>query len=109
MLAFMMTAEIAAEFYRRAHVAKANTEKERYEILVQMAKEGLMLGITQTNRTEEEYVADLQKNFGVLDMRKKQFDPEQTLDAVWCQDSETGERVLIDRQTNQVIMRESDK
>ncbi len=33
------------------------------------------------------------------------FDPEKTLDAVWCVDSETGERCLIDRKTSQIIVR----
>ena len=33
------------------------------------------------------------------------FDPEKTVDAVWAVDSETGEEVLIDRLTNEVIMR----
>lgn len=32
-------------------------------------------------------------------------DLDKTLDAVWCVDSETGEKVLMDRQTNQVIAR----
>ncbi len=30
---------------------------------------------------------------------------EKTLDAVWCIDSETGEKVLIDRLTNKTIMK----
>jgi hypothetical protein len=28
------------------------------------------------------------------------FDPEKTVDLVWTKDSETGEKVLIDRKTN---------
>lgn len=31
------------------------------------------------------------------------FDAEKTLDAVWCWDSETGKRYLLDRRTGQVI------
>jgi len=31
-----------------------------------------------------------------------------TLDALWCWDSETGKRVLIDRQTGQVIAKWED-
>ncbi len=30
---------------------------------------------------------------------------DETLDAIWCVDSETGQEVLIDRKTNEVIMR----
>lgn len=107
MFAFMMTAEIAAEFFRRAKARNAETEEERAAILWELAREGHMLSVTETNRSEDEYVADLKRNFGVLDGRRKiGFDPEKTLDAVWCVDSETGERVLIDRETNQIIMRE---
>lgn len=31
------------------------------------------------------------------------FDPEKTIDATWCVDSETGERYLLDNKTGQVI------
>lgn len=31
---------------------------------------------------------------------------DTTIDAVWCWDSETGEKVLLDRRTGQVIMTE---
>ncbi len=33
------------------------------------------------------------------------IDPEESLDAIWVVDSETGEEVLIDRKRNKVIMR----
>ena len=33
------------------------------------------------------------------------MDVNKTLDAVWCVNSETGEKVLMDRQTNEVIAR----
>ena len=32
-------------------------------------------------------------------------DVNKTLDAIWCIDSETGEKVLMDRQTNKPIAR----
>ncbi len=32
-------------------------------------------------------------------------DIEATLDAIWCVDSETGQEVLINRRTNEIIMR----
>lgn len=34
---------------------------------------------------------------GIRRMGKK-FDPEETVDLIWCRDSETGERVLVDRE-----------
>lgn len=34
-----------------------------------------------------------------------QVDPEKTLDAVWCWDSETGDKILMDRKTNKPIGR----
>jgi hypothetical protein len=35
----------------------------------------------------------------------KRFDPEKTVNLVWCWDSETGERVLMDRRTNKEVGR----
>lgn len=105
MFAFMMTPAVAEEFFRRAAERKADTEEARLLILAEMTKEGLMQGVVQTDRTEDQYVADLQKNFGVLDLRNQVDDIEKTLDAVWCVDSETGEDVLMDRRTNKIIMR----
>ncbi len=35
----------------------------------------------------------------------EKIDPEETLDAVWVVDSETGQEVLIDRKRNKIIMR----
>lgn len=40
-----------------------------------------------------------------VDKANQGFDPEKTLDAVWCVDSETSERVLMDRRTNKQILR----
>lgn len=107
MFVFSMTPETAQEFFRRCAEKKAVTEKERAMILYELASEGKMLSVAETKRTEEEYVTDLQKNFQIADLRNKKigFDPEKTLDAVWCVDSETGEEVLMDRKTNQEIMR----
>ena len=33
-------------------------------------------------------------------MDNSKIDPDKRLDAIWCTDSETGERVLMDRKTN---------
>lgn len=65
--AFQMNVETAMEFYRRVEQYEANTEKERHAILIQMVQEGLIKGVTATERTKQEYVSDLKKNFNVLD------------------------------------------
>ncbi len=65
--AFQMDVATAQEFYRRCEEYKADTEKERHAILVQMVHEGLIKGVTATERTKEEYVQDLKRNFSVLD------------------------------------------
>jgi hypothetical protein len=36
------------------------------------------------------------------------MDATERIDAVWCVDSETGQRVLIDRLTNKIITREGE-
>lgn len=36
------------------------------------------------------------------------FNPEDTLDAVWCVDSETGKRYLLGRKTSQIIATEKE-
>ena len=68
MFSFHMDVDTACEFYRRAGEAKADTEEARTKILIQMVEEGLIKTVTQTNRTKEQYVADLAKNFEVLDL-----------------------------------------
>lgn len=105
MYSFEMDLGIAIEFYRRAKEANANTEEERTAILFDMAEEGLIKRVMQTQRTKEQYIKDLSKNFEVLDLTVPKFDPNVTIDAVWCKDSETGEDVLLDRKTNKIISR----
>lgn len=36
---------------------------------------------------------------------KDNIDQDKSIDAQWCVDSETSEKVLIDRNTNKIIMR----
>lgn len=36
------------------------------------------------------------------------FDPEKTMDAIWCVDSETSKRYLLDRKTGQIIATEDE-
>lgn len=65
--AFQMDTNTAMEFYRRVDAYAANTEEERHSILIQMVHEGLIKGVTATERTKEQYVNDLKRNFNVLD------------------------------------------
>lgn len=69
--AFSMTVQVAQEFYRRVEEYKADTPADREAILVQMVHEGLIRDVVVTERSREQYVADLQKNFNVLDVSKK--------------------------------------
>lgn len=39
----------------------------------------------------------------IRDFMVDKFDPEKTVDLVWVRDSETGDRVLVDRLTNRVV------
>jgi len=107
-----MTIAAAAEFYRRAGLLEVDNLDNRNKLLLQMVKEGLVDGVTETPKSPQEYLDHLKKNFDVLDLTNvaaPNVDPEKRIDAVWCQDSTTGERVLLDRLTNQVIMREGNK
>ncbi len=70
LFAFTMDIETAMLFYQRADAAGAKTEEERSKLLMQMVEEGLIKNVVATQRTEEQYLADLQKNFNVLDVNK---------------------------------------
>lgn len=67
MLAFKMTPKVAEEFWKRVIEQKADTPLDREKILIQMANEGLMMSVSATSRTKEQYVTDLSKEFKVLD------------------------------------------
>lgn len=68
MFAFRMTPEIGEEFWKRVIERQANTEKERFEILMQMAEEGLLISVSKTTRSKEEYKKALAKEFRILDV-----------------------------------------
>ena len=109
MFAFRMSLAAASEFYRRAGLLEPDNEENRNKLLLQMVEEGLVDGVTQTNKTPEEYLEHLKSKFDVLDLtqagRSDEPDPEERIDAVWARDSETGEYVLLDRITGKEIMR----
>lgn len=77
MMAFMLYGAALEEFFKRCDAREAVTEKERTEILIEMAKEGWIASVTQTNRTKEQYVEDLKKNYGkILECKPKPKDEE---------------------------------
>ncbi len=76
---FHMNAETACIFYERVEAKellyhRKLDEIERTEMLVEMAKEGLIEAVIGTNRTKEEVVEDLKKHSKVLDLRKENVD-----------------------------------
>ena len=77
---FMMTAETGLLFYERVIKWGAKTPKEKETILKVLAEEGYMKNVVQTNRTREEVVRDLAREFKVLDVKyekpKEQKDEE---------------------------------
>lgn len=66
MLAFEFTVDTALIFWQRVKERGADTVEEREEILLEMAREGLVTRVTKTNRTKEEYIKDLARHNKVL-------------------------------------------
>ena len=73
MLSFQMTGEAAMEFFRRVSLLdkEEDCEEARTKILIKMAQEGLIDSVLETGRSKEQYVADLKRNFSVLDVSEK--------------------------------------
>ena len=72
---FHMDADTAMQFYERVAAKellydRTLNEIERTDILVEMAKEGLIERVVGTNRSKEEVVQDLAKHSKILDLRK---------------------------------------
>lgn len=61
---FEMTLDVAEEFYTRCIETHAETQKEKTDILVDLANEGKIKRIIKTGRTFEKVAEDLSKNFG---------------------------------------------
>ena len=72
MLAFEMSIDAAIEFYRRVELINAKTEVARTAILVAMAEEGLIKRAWETQRTKEQFIADLRKHSSVLEVGGEQ-------------------------------------
>lgn len=68
MYVFEMTADVALEFFRRVQLLDVDNEQNREAILFKMGEEGLLKRISATNRTKEDYIKAVSKEFKVLDM-----------------------------------------
>lgn len=68
---FVMTPEVAIEFYKRKAELGLTTEKECVRLLARMALEGKMQSVYETSRTKEQITQDYNEKFNVLDLRKK--------------------------------------
>lgn len=63
-LMFMMNAQCLEEFYIRCQTYNAETEADRISVLVDMALDGWPVSISETGRTREQIISDLQRNYG---------------------------------------------
>lgn len=71
LLAFTMSQEVAMTFMHL--VNKYNlTEDQRLQLLLYMAKRGMIDSVVESKMSEDEYVAHLRKNFDVVDGREEQ-------------------------------------
>jgi hypothetical protein len=70
--AFRLTLDQAILFYEICGELKADTEEKRIAILHEMAKYGQVEGITETQKTKEEYVKHLSEHFGSVLVIKPQ-------------------------------------
>ena len=61
---FNMTLSSAMEFYKRASDLDPDTEQERFNLLMQMAKEGKFETVVSTSRTREQVIKDLTEKHG---------------------------------------------
>lgn len=69
---WIMTAEVAMEFFKRCYEQKANTEVARTRILIDLAGEGKMTSVSLTNKNKEEAIKDVAKAYGkVLHIKNK--------------------------------------
>lgn len=63
-LMFEMSVEVAQEFYQRVIDQNAQTREEKTQILIDLAKEGRINSVIETQRTPDQIAADMAKNFG---------------------------------------------
>lgn len=66
----------ALEFWRRVVEQKAETLKERNQILLEMTKEGHMKRVQSTDRTKKQLVEDWGREYSVVDLTTKDDENE---------------------------------
>ena len=71
-LLFTMIPEIAVEFWERVNKENAQTEPERLKILMDLANEGKMNGVSVTGRSKEQVIQDYSKHFKTLYIKPKE-------------------------------------
>lgn len=72
MLIFQMEPATVEEFWVKVKERNLETEEQRKDLLLEMAKEGKIKSVVQTRRTKEEIVKDYKKNYGnVWDLTDK--------------------------------------
>jgi hypothetical protein len=64
MKAFRLSIDQAILFYEICDELKADTEEKRVAVLQAMAQYGQVEGITETQKTKEEYIKHLSEHFG---------------------------------------------
>ncbi len=69
---FIMSPDIAIEYYLRVQQLGLRTEEECTKLLLQMAKEGKMDAVYTTARSKSQVGKDYKKHFNTLDLRKKE-------------------------------------
>lgn len=94
MFVFRMNSDCAGEFFKRCQVYKVKTPEACMAVAKELAMEGKVSNVIFTARTEAEYVNDLNVNFA-----------DDAIDAIWCADSDTGDRCLVDRTTGTILVR----
>ncbi len=69
MLAWTLTADNAVLFYELCQELKAETEAQRVQILMEMARLGKVKNLAKTTMTKEDYLKHLSKNFKVAEIK----------------------------------------
>lgn len=73
-IAWTMTADTAMEFFKRCMQTGAKTEKEKVEILIDLAREGQMTNVVVTGKSREDYIKEKAKHFKILRIKKRETD-----------------------------------
>lgn len=69
LFAFTMSPKVAQLFYELCEKYNVNTPERRTQLLMEMANAGMMDRVVMSDKSEEEYLAELKKNFNVVDRR----------------------------------------